>query len=164
MTFTDPEIDYLTGQPIGRLATKQPNGNLQVNPVGFAYNSDTGTIDIGGYTMSVSRKYRNVADNGRVAFVLDDVVSTDPWRVRFHRHPGSGTTPGAGPQPSRPSDLTTGCPTGQPVRGHAQGHVPHPVNCAPRHTEPVVLLRPSYHCAKSDRGNPLNTLEIEFSR
>jgi pyridoxamine 5'-phosphate oxidase family protein len=83
MTFTDPEIDYLTGQPIGRLATKQPNGNLQVNPVVFAYNTDTGTIDIGGYTMSASRKYRNVADNGRVAFVLDDVVSTDPWRVRF---------------------------------------------------------------------------------
>lgn len=32
--------------------------------------------------MSGSRKYRNVADNGRVAFVVDDLRSTDPWRVR----------------------------------------------------------------------------------
>ena len=39
-------------------------------------------IDIGGFVMSTSRKFRNVADNGRVAFVVDDIPSTDPWRVR----------------------------------------------------------------------------------
>lgn len=32
--------------------------------------------------MSTSRKFRNVADNGRVAFVVDDITSTSPWRVR----------------------------------------------------------------------------------
>ena len=32
--------------------------------------------------MTRSRKYRNVADNGRVAFVVDDLRSRDPWRVR----------------------------------------------------------------------------------
>ena len=81
--FTDIEIDYLSSQPIGRLATSQPDGTLQVNPVGFAVNTELGTIDIGGFDMERSRKYRNVADNGRVALVVDDVVSTDPWRVRF---------------------------------------------------------------------------------
>jgi pyridoxamine 5'-phosphate oxidase family protein len=81
--FTDIEIEYLSRQPIGRLATSQPDGTLQVNPVGFAVNTELGTIDIGGYRMQRSRKYRNVADNGRVALVVDDVVSTDPWRVRF---------------------------------------------------------------------------------
>jgi pyridoxamine 5'-phosphate oxidase family protein len=82
MVFTDEELDYLTSQRLGRLATAQPDGTLQVNPVGFAYNPDTATIDIGGFTMSSSRKFRNVADNGRVAFVVDDLASVQPWRVR----------------------------------------------------------------------------------
>lgn len=81
--FTDTEIEYLSGQTLGRLATSHPDGTLQVNPVGFAPNAATGTIDIGGYNMARSRKYRNVADNGRVAFVVDDVASTEPMRVRF---------------------------------------------------------------------------------
>ena len=82
MTFTAAELDYLAHQRLGRLATAQPDGTLQVSPVGFRYNTDTGTIDIGGYRMSASRKFRNVADNGRVAFVIDDVASVQPWRVR----------------------------------------------------------------------------------
>ena len=81
--FTDEELDYLDSQRIGRLATSQPDGTLQNNPVGFGVNRALGTIDIGGYRMSRSRKFRNVADNGRAAFVLDDVYSVDPWRVRF---------------------------------------------------------------------------------
>ncbi len=60
----------------------QPDGTLQVNPVGFRYNRESGTIDIGGFNMASSRKFRNVADNGRVAFVVDDIASVDPWRVR----------------------------------------------------------------------------------
>lgn len=82
MAFTDSEISYLTSQRIGRLATAQPGGTLQVSPVGFGYNPVTGTIDIGGFNMSASRKFRNVTDNGRVAFVVDDVASVSPWRVR----------------------------------------------------------------------------------
>jgi pyridoxamine 5'-phosphate oxidase family protein len=82
MSFTATELEYLAGQRLGRLATAQPNGTLQVNPVGFSYNSSTGTIDIGGFNMAASRKFRNVADNARVAFVVDDVASIDPWRVR----------------------------------------------------------------------------------
>jgi pyridoxamine 5'-phosphate oxidase family protein len=81
--FTDEELAYLDGQRIGRLATSQPDGTLQNNPVGFGVNRDLGTIDIGGYNMSRSRKFRNVAENGRAGFVVDDVYSTDPWRVRF---------------------------------------------------------------------------------
>ncbi|GAA4623535.1 PPOX class F420-dependent oxidoreductase [Actinoallomurus vinaceus] len=83
MLFTKAEVEYLTGQRLGRLATAQPDGTLQVSPVGFRYNSRTDTIDIAGHGMARSRKFRNVADNGRVAFVVDDVVSVDPWRPRF---------------------------------------------------------------------------------
>ena len=82
MTFTPGELEYLASQRLGRLATAQPDGTLQVSPVGFRYNPDAGTIDIVGYNMSASRKFRNVADNGRVAFVVDDVASVQPWRVR----------------------------------------------------------------------------------
>jgi pyridoxamine 5'-phosphate oxidase family protein len=80
--FTDAELDYLASQRLGRLATAQPDGALQVNPVGFRYNSRTATIDIGGLRMAASRKFRNVAGNGRVAFVVDDLASIQPWRVR----------------------------------------------------------------------------------
>jgi pyridoxamine 5'-phosphate oxidase family protein len=82
MTFTQAEIDYLASQRLGRLATVQPDGTLQVSPVGFHCDPELGVIDIAGYNMAASRKYRNVAANGRVAFVVDDVVSVDPWRVR----------------------------------------------------------------------------------
>jgi pyridoxamine 5'-phosphate oxidase family protein len=82
MSLIQIEIDYLAGQMIGRLATVQPDGTLQNNPVGYRYNPETGTIDIGGYNLAGSRKFRNLAENKQVAFVVDDIVSTDPWRVR----------------------------------------------------------------------------------
>jgi len=83
MGFTDAELDYLAGQRLGRVDTAQPNGTLQVTPVGFRHNSRTDTIDIAGHGMARSRKFRNVADNGRVAFVVDDLASVQPWRPRF---------------------------------------------------------------------------------
>jgi pyridoxamine 5'-phosphate oxidase family protein len=82
MPFTEPELEYLAGQRLGRLATRRPDGTLQNSPVGFRYNPATATIDIVGFNMAASRKYRNVADNGQVAFVVDDVPSVSPWRVR----------------------------------------------------------------------------------
>ncbi len=82
MVFTDGELAYLTAQRLGRLATVQPNGTLQNSPVGFYYNAQRQTIDIGGRDMQASRKFRNVVDNSRVAFVVDDIASIEPWRVR----------------------------------------------------------------------------------
>jgi pyridoxamine 5'-phosphate oxidase family protein len=63
-------------------ATVQRNGTPQDSPVGFTYNEELGTIDIAGYQMSKSQKYRNIAHNNKVAFVVDDIASRDPWRVR----------------------------------------------------------------------------------
>ena len=82
MTFTDTEIDYMASQDLGRLATVAPDGTVQVNPVGFTHNPALGTVDIGGYRMAASRKFRNLTTNDRVAFVIDDIASRDPWRVR----------------------------------------------------------------------------------
>lgn len=80
--FTPSELAYLASQPLGRIATSQPDGTLQASPVGFTYNPTLDTIDISGYNMGASKKYRNVIDNGRVAFVVDDLASVRPWRPR----------------------------------------------------------------------------------
>jgi pyridoxamine 5'-phosphate oxidase family protein len=82
MVFNETELAYLASQRLGRLATTQPNGTLQVSPVGFSYNSATSTIDIRGFNLEKSQKFRNITDNGRAAFVVDDLVSVQPWRVR----------------------------------------------------------------------------------
>lgn len=83
MIFTANEIAYLASQPLGRIATQQPDGTLQVSPVAFRFTEATDTIDISGHNMESSLKFRNVADNARVAFVVDDLASTNPWRPRF---------------------------------------------------------------------------------
>jgi pyridoxamine 5'-phosphate oxidase family protein len=75
-------LAYLTSQRLGRLATVDPRCGPQNSPVGFRYNPDLGTIDIGGRNMGASRKFRNLAVNPRVAFVVDDIASLQPWRVR----------------------------------------------------------------------------------
>jgi pyridoxamine 5'-phosphate oxidase family protein len=81
-TLTRDHIDYLAGQRLGRLATVAPDGAPQNNPVGFRYNPELGTIDIAGWNMGRSRKFRNLARSNRVAFVVDDIASVQPWRVR----------------------------------------------------------------------------------
>ena len=82
MTLTDIERDYLNTQTLGRLATVGKDGMPHNNPVGFAYDADTGTIDIGGRAMGASRKFANVAARGVAALVVDDVVSQESWTVR----------------------------------------------------------------------------------
>lgn len=82
MPFTKAELDYLGTQRLGRLATVQPNGTLQVSPTSFFYDAERGTIDIGGMNMAASKKFRNVAASGRASFVVDDIASVDPWEVR----------------------------------------------------------------------------------
>lgn len=79
--FTAEEIEYLQSQRLGRLATVDAQGDPHVVPVGFRYNPDTDTIDIGGHNMAKSKKYRDALRYGRVAFVVDDVLP--PWRPRF---------------------------------------------------------------------------------
>jgi pyridoxamine 5'-phosphate oxidase family protein len=82
MVFTDAEIEYLSTQRLGRLATLRSDGTLQNSPVGFEVDQGAGVIEIRGRDMGNSRKFHNVAANGQVAFVIDDIASVDPWVVR----------------------------------------------------------------------------------
>ena len=81
-TLTFKEIAYLRTQLLGRLATVDSSGAPQNNPVGFVVDEATGQLVIGGHNMGRSRKFRNVRANPHVAFVVDDLASTDPWTPR----------------------------------------------------------------------------------
>jgi pyridoxamine 5'-phosphate oxidase family protein len=79
--FTAEEIAYLQSQRLGRMATVNEKGDLHVVPVGFRYNPEHETIDIGGHNFASSKKYREAVRHGRIAFVVDDVLP--PWKPRF---------------------------------------------------------------------------------
>jgi pyridoxamine 5'-phosphate oxidase family protein len=79
--FTRAELEYLRGQRLGRLATVGPDGAPHVVPVGYRYNPETDTVDIGGHALTSSKKWRDVANEPRIAFVVDDVVP--PWSPRL---------------------------------------------------------------------------------
>jgi pyridoxamine 5'-phosphate oxidase family protein len=78
--FTPQELEYLGKQRLGRLATVNTDGHPQIAPVGFRYNPDLDTIDIGGRNFGQSKKFRNILQNPHVAFVIDDVLP--PWIPR----------------------------------------------------------------------------------
>jgi pyridoxamine 5'-phosphate oxidase family protein len=82
--FTDKEIEYLTAQRLGRLATVTAGGHAHVVPTGFRLNDERTAIEIGGHSLSSRRPLylRNIEVNPWVAFVVDDLASVDPWRPR----------------------------------------------------------------------------------
>jgi pyridoxamine 5'-phosphate oxidase family protein len=78
--FTDEEIEYLKSQLLGRLATVGSDGQPHVVAVSFRYNAVLDTIDIGGHDFARHKKYRDVQRNPRVALIVDDLQSVNPWR------------------------------------------------------------------------------------
>jgi pyridoxamine 5'-phosphate oxidase family protein len=78
--FTEKEVEYLREQRLGRLATVTASGRPHVVPVGYRLNLEPGVVDIGGRDMGRTKKFRDVAQTGRVAFAVDDVPP--PWRAR----------------------------------------------------------------------------------
>jgi pyridoxamine 5'-phosphate oxidase family protein len=81
--FTNEEIAYLNSQRVGRLATSGADGQPHVVPVVFRYNPKEDAIEIGGHGGFAKRKkYRDVLHNPRVAFVIDDLASVNPWMPR----------------------------------------------------------------------------------
>ncbi len=81
--FSPQERAYLEqGGHLGRLATIARDGSPHVVPVGWRYNEDLDTIDIGGHDFAKRKKYRDVLRNPKVAFVVDDLASVNPWHAR----------------------------------------------------------------------------------
>jgi pyridoxamine 5'-phosphate oxidase family protein len=82
-SFSSAELEYLTSQRrLARLATVGKDGTPHVVPVGWSYNAEHDSIDIGGHDFARTKKYRDVKRTGRAAVVVDDLASTDPWHPR----------------------------------------------------------------------------------
>ena len=65
--FSEAEIEYLKGQRLGRLATVNAQGEPHIAPVGFHYNPEHDSIDIGGLDVAKTRKFHDVAAGRPVA-------------------------------------------------------------------------------------------------
>lgn len=172
--FTPAEREYLDAQRLGRLVTLQPDGSPQVRPVGFRRNAEHDTIDVGGFDLAATRKYRNVQRDPRVAFVVDDLASTDPWRprgveirgsaeaasvdgrpvIRIHPHRVLGwgiDTDGLSPPSTRTVTTREPVPfetvaTVEPESGDGNGS-----RTTPDATAPVRLARPCQNLAATER-------------
>ncbi len=84
--FTKKEIEYLKSQRLARIATAaastEQEGSAQpdVVPVGFDFDGEY--LYVGGMNLLKSTKFRNVLKNNKVAIVVDDLKSIDPWDPR----------------------------------------------------------------------------------
>jgi len=71
----------MTGERrLARVATVGTDGTPHVVPVGWSYNGELDTIDVGGRDNGATKKFRDVKRSGRAAIVIDDVLP--PWQPR----------------------------------------------------------------------------------
>src|SRR5919197_203439 len=89
--FSEKEIEYIKSQRLARIATasvfseekeedKQRSVQPDVVPVGFDF--DGKYFYVSGINILKSTKYKNVLKNNKVAIVIDDLKSVDPWDPR----------------------------------------------------------------------------------
>jgi PPOX class F420-dependent enzyme/OxyR family protein/uncharacterized protein (TIGR02246 family) len=83
MPLDEIYVTYLNAQSRGRLATVSPGGGPQNKPVGYRYNADLGTIDIVGFNLERSAKYRNIATHPAISFVVDDAIGEGAENMRM---------------------------------------------------------------------------------
>ena len=82
--FNEAQLAYLHGdRKLARIATVGADGTPHIVPVGWTHNVERDTIDVSGRgDFKATKKFRDVARNGRAAIVIDDLASTNPWRPR----------------------------------------------------------------------------------
>jgi pyridoxamine 5'-phosphate oxidase family protein len=84
MSFTDEEVAYIRSQRLARVATVAADGQPDVVPVGYEF--DGTHFYIGGMDPASTRRARNIrAGNDKVALVIDDLASVNPWSPRYLR-------------------------------------------------------------------------------
>jgi pyridoxamine 5'-phosphate oxidase family protein len=81
--LTDAQLAYLRTQRLARLATAGADGRPHVVPVGFHWNAELGTFDLGGHHVATTKKYRDVQATGYAAIVVDDLAAVEPWTPRM---------------------------------------------------------------------------------
>jgi pyridoxamine 5'-phosphate oxidase family protein len=94
VSFNPEELDFLRSQPIARLATLCSDEQPDVVPVGFEFDGSYFWVGGSGKSVLRTRKFRNI-EGGRhkVALVVDDLVSFDPFIARSVRVYGDAEGP-----------------------------------------------------------------------
>ncbi|MDQ6724030.1 MAG: PPOX class F420-dependent oxidoreductase [Thermoproteota archaeon] len=80
LDFNEKELTFLKEQRLGRLATVSSSMQPHVVPVAFEF--DGRYIYFGGWNLKNSLKFKNMLQNNKVAFVVDDLISVKPWSPR----------------------------------------------------------------------------------
>jgi pyridoxamine 5'-phosphate oxidase family protein len=83
--FSERELEYLgerRPERLARIATIGRDGLPHVVPVGWRFNRELDSIDVGGMDLTRTKKFRDVHGNGRAAIVIDDLLTVDPWQPR----------------------------------------------------------------------------------
>ena len=94
MSFTDEEVAYLRSQPLARLASLGPEAQPDVVPLAFEFDGTRFWVGGPGESVRRTRKIRNVeAGHDRVALVVDDLVSLEPFVARGIRIYGRADGP-----------------------------------------------------------------------
>lgn len=79
--FSDKEIDYLKSQKLARIATVSKGLQPDVASVGYELEGDKFVIP--SLDMERTLKYKNIKNgNLKVALVIDDLESVNPWKPR----------------------------------------------------------------------------------
>ena len=68
MTFTEAENAYLASQRLGR-RPHRPRRQAPGHAAGLYYDPKPGTIDVTGFTMATSQKFRNAGSKARVCTI-----------------------------------------------------------------------------------------------
>jgi pyridoxamine 5'-phosphate oxidase family protein len=79
--FTPEEIAYLRENKLGRLGTADAECQPHMVPLTYFFNEEEDTIDVGGLDFGSSKKWGDVQQNPKVAFLVDDVIGP-PRRAR----------------------------------------------------------------------------------
>jgi pyridoxamine 5'-phosphate oxidase family protein len=89
--FNKDELKYVKSQLLARVATASAKGKPNVAVVGFEF--DGRHFYIGSVEQEIlhsTPRYLNIKKgNKRIALVIDDLVSVDPWKVRGVRVNGT---------------------------------------------------------------------------
>jgi pyridoxamine 5'-phosphate oxidase family protein len=78
--YSEKEAEYLAENFLGRLATVSRSGQPHVVPVVYRFDGDS--IYIGGWNLERTLYFKNLVANRKIGFVVDDVVSSHPWRAK----------------------------------------------------------------------------------
>jgi pyridoxamine 5'-phosphate oxidase family protein len=94
MSFTEEELAYLRSQPLARVATVGGDEQPDVVPLAFEFDGTYFWVGGSGSSVAATRKFRNVlAGHRKVALVVDDMVSFDPFIARSIRVYGVADDP-----------------------------------------------------------------------